>query len=72
MCLKGNYAERGINGRHGFLSEYYVEKEKHIVKVPKELGDLAVLLEPTSIGDGRVYKIGRQPDSIPANGGVHQ
>ena len=22
MCLKGDYTERGIKGRHGFLSEY--------------------------------------------------
>ncbi len=51
MCLKGNYTERGIRGLHGFLSEFYVEKEKHIVKVPNGLGDLAVLLEPTSIAE---------------------
>ncbi len=51
MCLTGNYKERGIKGQHGFLSERYVGDEEHIVKVPKELGDLAVLLEPTSIAE---------------------
>ena len=51
MCLKGNYTERGIKGRHGYLSEYYLEEEKFLVKVPLELGDLAVLLEPTSVAE---------------------
>lgn len=51
MCLKGEYTERGIKGRHGYLSEYYVEDEHFLVKVPKELGELAVLLEPTSIAE---------------------
>ncbi len=51
MCLKGSYTERGIKGRHGFLSEYYVEEEAYLVKVPQELGELAVLLEPTSVAE---------------------
>jgi threonine dehydrogenase-like Zn-dependent dehydrogenase len=51
MCLKGEYTERGIKGRHGYLSEYYAEEERFLVKVPKELGDLAVLLEPTSVAE---------------------
>ncbi len=51
MCFKGEYTERGIKGRHGYLSEYYVEEEQFLVKIPKELGDLAVLLEPTSVAE---------------------
>ncbi len=51
MCLKGEYTERGIKGRHGYLSEYYAEDERFLVKVPKELDELAVLLEPTSIAE---------------------
>jgi threonine dehydrogenase-like Zn-dependent dehydrogenase len=51
MCLKGGYTERGIKGRHGFLSEYYVEEEDYLVKVPRELGEPAVLLEPTSVAE---------------------
>jgi threonine dehydrogenase-like Zn-dependent dehydrogenase len=51
LCLKGEYTERGIKGRHGYLSEYYAEDEHFLVKVPKELGDPAVLLEPMSIAE---------------------
>ncbi|HII06278.1 MAG TPA: glucose 1-dehydrogenase [Methanotrichaceae archaeon] len=54
MCLAGNYTERGIKGRHGYLSEYYVEEEKFLMKVPKVLGDLAVLLEPISVAEKAV------------------
>ena len=54
MCLKGAYTERGIKGRHGYLSEYYAEDERFLVKVPKELDDLAVLLEPTSVAEKTV------------------
>ncbi len=51
MCIEGNYTERGIKGRNGYLSEYYAEDEKFLVKIPVELGDLAVLLEPTSVAE---------------------
>jgi threonine dehydrogenase-like Zn-dependent dehydrogenase len=54
MCLEGNYTERGIKGRHGYLSEFYVEEEKFLVKVPKSLGDRAVLLEPMSVAEKAV------------------
>ena len=51
MCLKANYTESGTKGHHGYLSEFYVEEEKYLVKVPPELGELAVLLEPVSVAE---------------------
>ena len=54
MCLKGNYRERGIRGANGFLSDYYAEEEEFLVKVPLELGELAVLLEPVSVAEKAV------------------
>lgn len=54
MCLGGDYTERGIKSRHGYLSEFYVEEEKFVVKVPKALGDMAVLLEPMSVAEKAV------------------
>jgi threonine dehydrogenase-like Zn-dependent dehydrogenase len=53
-CLKGNYTERGIKGRHGYLAEYYTEEEGFLIKVPAELGDLPVLLEPLSVAEKAV------------------
>jgi len=49
MCLTGNFRERGIKRLHGFMAEYYKETPGHLVKVPKELSDVGVLLEPLSI-----------------------
>lgn len=54
MCLKGDYRERGIKRANGFLSDYYVEEEEFLVKVPQELGELAVLLEPASVAEKAV------------------
>lgn len=51
MCSTGHYRERGINGLHGFLSEYYVEEPRFLVKIPDPLKDIAVLLEPLSIAE---------------------
>lgn len=51
MCLKGDYRERGIKGLDGFLSDYYAEDEKFLLKVPEKLGELAVMLEPASIAE---------------------
>lgn len=42
------YFERGINLLHGFLTERFVEHEEFVVKVPKSLSHLHVLMEPMS------------------------
>ena len=49
MCIKGNYTERGIKGRHGYLSEFFTEDPKYLVKIPNDIEKIAVLLEPLSI-----------------------
>lgn len=49
MTTDSEYFERGINLRHGYLTEYYVEDEEFIVKVPRGLKDVGVLLEPMTV-----------------------
>jgi threonine dehydrogenase-like Zn-dependent dehydrogenase len=49
MCQDGAYVERGIVGRHGFMSEYYVESPQWLNKIPKAIQDIGVLLEPMSV-----------------------
>ena len=46
MTTDNQYLERGINLRHGYLTEHYVEDEEFIVKIPKGLKEVGVLLEP--------------------------
>jgi threonine dehydrogenase-like Zn-dependent dehydrogenase len=49
MTTDSVYYERGINLRHGFMSEYYVESAEFIVKVPQGLKEVGVLLEPMTV-----------------------
>src|SRR3954451_9627303 len=49
MTTDDMYYERGINLRHGYLSEYYVDDPEYIVKIPPGLRAVGVLLEPTTV-----------------------
>ena len=63
MTTDTEYFERGINLRHGYLTEYYVEDEAFVVKVPKGLKDVGVLLEPMTVaqkGITQAYEIQRR------------
>ena len=51
MCLTGNYREHGIKGLHGFGSDYALSDLNFLVKLPSDLVDVAVLLEPMSVGE---------------------
>jgi len=48
MTSEETYYERGINLRHGYLTEYFVDEEEYIVRVPPGLQHLHVLQEPMS------------------------
>src|SRR5690348_1406060 len=56
MTTDDTYYERGINLRHGYLTEYYVDDAEFIVKIPKGLKQVAVLLEPTTVVEKGIYQ----------------
>src|SRR5437762_2865627 len=63
MTTDDTYFERGINLRHGYLSEYYVDDAEFIVKIPRGLKEVGVLLEPTTVvekGITQAYEIQRR------------
>jgi glucose 1-dehydrogenase len=63
MTTDDTYYERGINLRHGFLTEYYVDAPDYIVKVPQGLKEVGVLLEPVTVvekGIAQAYEIQRR------------
>jgi threonine dehydrogenase-like Zn-dependent dehydrogenase len=63
MTTDDTYFERGINLRHGFLTEYYVDDAEFVVKVPRALREVGVLLEPMSVvekGISQAYEIQRR------------
>ncbi len=43
------YYERGINLRHGYMTEFIVEEATYVVKVPEGMKAIGVLAEPASI-----------------------
>ncbi|SCW59597.1 Threonine dehydrogenase [Paenibacillus tianmuensis] len=49
FCETGQYTERGIRGAHGYLSDYYVEDARYLVKVPAGSLAYGILAEPQSI-----------------------
>lgn len=63
MTTDDVYFERGINLKHGYLTEYYVDEPEYIIKVPEGLKGVGVLLEPTSViekGITQAYEIQRR------------
>jgi glucose 1-dehydrogenase len=49
MCQTGKYRERGIHGLDGYQTEFVVDKELYVVRVPAGLEGVGVLMEPLSI-----------------------
>jgi glucose 1-dehydrogenase len=64
-CLTGDYSERGITRLHGYARELVAEDPQQLVAIPKSLGRLGVLAEPTSICERALRHAraigGRQP-----------
>jgi glucose 1-dehydrogenase len=63
MTTDDVYYERGINLRHGYLTEYYVEDAAYIVTLPGSLREVGVLLEPLTVagkGLNQAYEIQRR------------
>jgi threonine dehydrogenase-like Zn-dependent dehydrogenase len=69
MCRTGNYRERGIWGLDGYQTEYVVDKEQYVVRVPPELEPIGVLAEPLSVAEKAIaealrVQIARLPDAL--------
>lgn len=57
MCMTGLYTERGIHKRDGFFTEFVVEQEQYVVKVPADLANIAVFTEPLSIAEKGIAQL---------------
>jgi len=68
MTIDNVYYERGINLRHGYLTEYYVEDAAYMVTLPGTLHEVGVLLEPLTVAEkglNQAYEIQRlKPSSL--------
>ena len=56
MTSEETYYERGINLLHGYMTEYFVDHEDYIVRVPKGLKNLHVLMEPMSCAAKAIHQ----------------
>ncbi|HEY7510497.1 MAG TPA: glucose 1-dehydrogenase [Vicinamibacteria bacterium] len=65
FCLTGNYTERGIKSRHGFMAERYVESPRYLIPVPPALRGLGVLYEPMSVVEKGIDQTWRIQERLP-------
>lgn len=71
FCQTGEFKERGIGGLHGFMTERIVDDAQYFSHVPKEIRDVAVLVEPLTIAEKAIIQAlevqNRLPWGIPGN-----
>src|ERR1051325_4586655 len=65
FCFTGDFTERGIKGQHGFMAEFVVDHEKYMNPVPKELRDVAVLVEPLTIAEKALAQVWQVQQRLP-------
>jgi len=68
MCQTGEYLERGIWGLDGYQTEFAVDKEQYVVRVPAGLEAVGVLCEPLSVAEKAIdeavrLQVARLPDA---------
>lgn len=49
FCYTGDFTERGIKQRHGFMTEMIVDSERYMNLLPASLREVGVLTEPLTI-----------------------
>ncbi len=65
FCYTGDFTERGIKGRHGFMTELVVDDEKYMNLVPGGLRDVAVLVEPLTIAEKGIEQLWQVQSRLP-------
>jgi len=65
FCFTGDFTERGIKERHGFLTERVVDDERYMNAVPRRLRDVAILVEPLTIAEKALTQIWQVQERLP-------
>ena len=65
FCFTGDFQERGIKERHGFMAQFVVDDEKYMNVVPKEMRDVAVLVEPLTIAEKALTQVWQVQQRLP-------
>ena len=69
FCFTGDFTERGIKGRHGFMTELVVDEERYMHVVPPHLAEVGVLVEPLSIAEKALIQVRDVQDRLPSSPG---
>jgi threonine dehydrogenase-like Zn-dependent dehydrogenase len=64
-CFTGDYTERGIKQKHGYMTDFVVEEERYLSVVPKGLHDVAVLVEPLTIAEKSLEQLSFVQQRLP-------
>jgi threonine dehydrogenase-like Zn-dependent dehydrogenase len=65
FCYTGKFTERGINQRHGYMTEFVVEQECYLNPVPRPLREVAVLVEPLTIAEKGIAQLKQIQQRLP-------
>ncbi|MCW5889717.1 MAG: glucose 1-dehydrogenase [bacterium] len=65
FCYTGDFTERGIKGRHGFMTELVVDEARYMNPVPRALRDTAVLVEPLTIAEKALIQLWQVQERLP-------
>jgi threonine dehydrogenase-like Zn-dependent dehydrogenase len=65
FCRTGDIRERGIKEAHGFMTELVVEEEAYLNPVPRELRDVAALVEPLTIAEKSLLQLFDLQERLP-------
>jgi glucose 1-dehydrogenase len=65
FCFTGDFKERGIKEQHGFMAQFVVDDEKYMNPVPKQLRDVAVLVEPLTIAEKGLTQVWQVQQRLP-------
>ncbi len=65
FCYTGDFTERGIKQRHGYMTELVVDDEKYMNVVPRELREVAVLVEPLTIAEKALIQLWQVQQRLP-------
>jgi threonine dehydrogenase-like Zn-dependent dehydrogenase len=57
FCFTGGFTERGIKEAHGYMTELVVDREKYMNPVPRDLREVAVLVEPLTIAEKALIQV---------------
>jgi threonine dehydrogenase-like Zn-dependent dehydrogenase len=65
FCYTGDFTERGIKERHGFMTEIIVDEAAYMSPVPDDLRDIGVLVEPLTIAEKGIAQLWAVQQRLP-------